>query len=359
MSVRHDKYQAEKGESMDRRRANRRHLAARRRAHGRGRYAAARRSEGAEGLSRFFCIFSVLLLAAGLRLTGGSRLEILREGMNDVLSGGGSVKDAVAVLGHALIGESQGKDESAVVTFGKKLLGLETEEKQPAPHEPSRSAREAKEPESNRYDETAPGQDGQPTASGYAAGLAPDRLVLPAIAESPMPEAITARNLRFELPGEELDDDTPNVSFKIPSPDRVDDEKYKLGFDCRRPLSGGRVTSPFGYRIHPIHGNTTFHYGVDLGAAKGTRVSSFARGTVAEAGYSAVYGNYLLLSHPDGFATFYGHLSKVYVKKGSRVDMGEKIAAVGSTGWSTGPHLHFEIRRNGRVLNPFDYLSFS
>lgn len=344
---------------MDNRRSSRSRMSAYRRAR-RGRYAAARRGADQPGISRLFLVCAVLLLAVGLRLTSGGRMAVLKDGMNEVISGGGGVKDAVAVLGQALISSENGQEESAIVTFGKQFLGLDDDEsKGDVQEDPSAdSPQDAQAPDNNVYDETAPEGTEQPTAAGVIYGLPADRLVMPVVAESPMPETITAKNLRFELPAEELDDDTPNVAFEIPSPDKVDDEKYTLDFAYQRPLEGGRVTSYFGYRVHPIHGNTTFHYGVDLGAATGTRVSSFAAGTVSETGYNSVYGNYILVSHPDGFATFYGHLSKIYVAEGERVTLGQKIAAVGNTGWSTGPHLHFEMRRSGLVLDPFDYLTF-
>ena len=343
--------------SMDRRRAVSARNAAYRRAHSRGRYASARQREESSGISRFFLVVMVLLLAVGLRLTSGGRLEIFREGIGGVIEDGGGVKEAVAVLGQALVFQEEGKEENAVVTFGKKLLGFDGEEKNQ--HDDSGGGlQDAEPPEDNSPEEVSPEQ-GEPTAAGDLSGLSADRLVMPVIAESPMPEKITAATLRFDLSEEETDDsDTPNEPFEIPSPDKVDDTKYTLPFSYQRPLSTFRVTSGFGYRIHPIHGNTTFHYGVDLAAAQGTRVNSFAAGTVAETGYNSVYGNYVLVSHSDGFASFYGHLYKIYVKTGAKVSEGQKIAAVGNTGWSTGPHLHFEMRRNGLVLDPFDYMTF-
>ncbi|HIU43663.1 MAG TPA: M23 family metallopeptidase [Candidatus Ventrousia excrementavium] len=346
---------------MDNRKRSRSRASAYHRARGRGRYAASRRGDETPGISRLFLVCAVLLLAAGLRLTSGGRLEIVKDGINEVMSDGGSVKDAVAVLGRALVSPGEGQEESAILTFGRQLLGLDDDNSQKGggqQHQPAVNPQDLQEPVDNVFNETAPEDQGQPTAAGVISGLPADRLVLPTIMESPRPEVITAQNLRLDLPAEELDDNTPNVAFEIPSPDKVDDEKYTLAFDYQYPLDSIRVTSGFGYRIHPIHGNTTFHYGVDLGAATGTRINSFAAGTVSETGYNSVYGNYVLVSHPDGFATFYGHLHKIYVSEGERVSIGQKIAAVGNTGMSTGPHLHFEMRRNDLVLDPFDYLSF-
>lgn len=331
-------------------------IRARSSAYRRARHAAARRrNAAAPGISRAFVVFAVLFLALGLRLTSGGRFEILKNGMSDVLNDGGNVKDAVAVLGQAIIGANKdsSRDQSAIVTFGKKLLGLE-DDSGPANSPDGEEITDAVSADTNVFVEIAP----ETSASRSAAAPLSDRLVLPAVAESPAPETITAQNLRWDLPEEETEDTTPNVAFEIPNPDKVDDTKYELPFAYQHPLSSARITSGFGYRIHPIHGNTTFHYGVDLAAASGTPVYAFAGGTVEETGYNSVYGNYVLLSHPDGFASFYGHLSKVYVKNGADVSCGQKIAAVGSTGWSTGPHLHFEVRKNGKILNPLDYLSF-
>ena len=342
---------------MDSRKRNR--SAARR--HARGRYAAHHTDQ--TGISRLFLVCAVLLLAAGLRLTSGGRLELVKDSISEAVSGGGGVKDAVAVLGRALVSPGEEQGESAIATFGRQFLGIGSDSVQKGGGQKSRSAdapQDLQEPAENVFDETAPTEEtqGQPTAAGWVSGLPADRLILPAVVESPKPEVITAQNLRFDLPAEELADDTPNEPFEIPSPDKVDDKVYTLGFDYRYPLDSIRVTSGFGYRIHPIHGNTTFHYGVDLGGATGTRVNSFAAGTVSETGYNSVYGNYVLVSHPDGFASFYGHLHTISVSEGERVSMGQKIAAVGSTGLSTGPHLHFEMRRNGLVLDPSDYLDF-
>jgi murein DD-endopeptidase MepM/ murein hydrolase activator NlpD len=89
-----------------------------------------------------------------------------------------------------------------------------------------------------------------------------------------------------------------------------------------------------------------------LGASEGTHIHAFAAGTVERVGYNSVYGNYLLLAHDDGFSTFYGHCQKVLVAEGQRVVMGQRVALVGNTGKSTGPHLHFEIRRKGYRLDP-------
>src|SRR5699024_5394925 len=99
------------------------------------------------------------------------------------------------------------------------------------------------------------------------------------------------------------------------------------------------------------------HKGIDIGAAGGTTIVATAGGTVTYAGWnSGGYGNLVKIDHGNGVETYYGHCSKVYVKKGQQVEAGEKIAAVGSTGRSTGNHLHFEIRLNGAQVNPQKYV---
>ena len=107
------------------------------------------------------------------------------------------------------------------------------------------------------------------------------------------------------------------------------------------PLTGS-ITSPFGYREHPITGEADFHTGIDIAAAEGTAIYCAADGKVTEAGCSDTYGNYLVITHSDNFQTKYAHCSRLIAQQGDVLRQGERIALVGSTGVSTGPHLHFE-----------------
>ncbi len=118
------------------------------------------------------------------------------------------------------------------------------------------------------------------------------------------------------------------------------------------PIENGRYTSYFGYRISPITGEYGFHGGLDIAAAEGTKIRAAFSGEVIKAGYDSQAGNYLYLSHSDGFVTFYCHCSELLVAKGTVVKQGEAVALVGSTGYSTGPHLHFEVRKNNIRYNP-------
>jgi murein DD-endopeptidase MepM/ murein hydrolase activator NlpD len=118
----------------------------------------------------------------------------------------------------------------------------------------------------------------------------------------------------------------------------------------------GRLKSGFGYRIHPLFGYRRFHSGIDLVAPSGTLVKAGDGGEIINAGYDGGYGYSIMVYHGGGFATWYAHLSRILVSPGQRVERGQVIGLVGSTGWSTGPHLHFEVRINGAAQNPLQYL---
>jgi murein DD-endopeptidase MepM/ murein hydrolase activator NlpD len=117
----------------------------------------------------------------------------------------------------------------------------------------------------------------------------------------------------------------------------------------------GVLTSGFGYRISPISGTNMFHGGIDIGTATGTPVNAAADGQVLQAEYMGGYGYSILIYHGGGFATFYAHLSGFAISAGSKVKRGQVIGYVGSTGYATGPHLHFEVRVNGAQKNPYSY----
>ena len=118
------------------------------------------------------------------------------------------------------------------------------------------------------------------------------------------------------------------------------------------PVEGGRFTSYFGYRDNPITGEFSFHTGLDIAAPHGTKIRAAYPGTVSAVGEDDRSGKYIFLTHEDGFVTFYCHCSEIVACEGAVIRQGETIAKVGSTGWSTGPHLHFEIRKNNIRYNP-------
>jgi murein DD-endopeptidase MepM/ murein hydrolase activator NlpD len=118
------------------------------------------------------------------------------------------------------------------------------------------------------------------------------------------------------------------------------------------PMEFSRVTSGFSMRFHPILQTWRAHLGVDYGAPTGTPVRSVGDGVVEFAGVQNGYGNVVQIHHAGERSTLYGHLSRIDVKKGQRIDQGQRIGAVGATGWATGPHLHFEFRVNGQHRDP-------
>jgi murein DD-endopeptidase MepM/ murein hydrolase activator NlpD len=124
----------------------------------------------------------------------------------------------------------------------------------------------------------------------------------------------------------------------------------------RFPLRAYRLTSPFGMRQNPVTGRYRLHEGLDLAAPEGTEVFAARDGVVSETGYSPVYGNYVILRHEGNWTSLYGHLSKTEITLRQEVRSGSLIGRVGSTGQSTGPHLHFELRRNGQAQDPDKHL---
>lgn len=128
---------------------------------------------------------------------------------------------------------------------------------------------------------------------------------------------------------------------------------YPLPRSC-----GSWCTSPYGYRYHPISGTYTFHSGVDLAAAGGTPIYASKSGTVTTAAYAQYsWGNYVVINHGDGYSTLYAHMRYYAVSVGEHVNQGDVIGYVGTTGNSTGNHLHFNVYYNGSLQNPFDYVS--
>lgn len=120
------------------------------------------------------------------------------------------------------------------------------------------------------------------------------------------------------------------------------------------PKSNNIITCKYGYRIHPITGKYKMHTGIDLRATTGTKIYAANGGKVTTSMYSSVWGNYVILSHGGGYTTLYAHMSKRLVSVGDQVKQGEVIGYVGSTGYSTGSHLHFEIAKNGNTFNPLE-----
>jgi murein DD-endopeptidase MepM/ murein hydrolase activator NlpD len=133
------------------------------------------------------------------------------------------------------------------------------------------------------------------------------------------------------------------------------DLRRALGEFFMYPIQG-RLTSVFGYRADPFTGVRTFHTGIDLAAPTGTPIKASLGGKVATTGFSTVYGNYVILSHDDGYQTLYGHMSYIGVTRGQSVSQGTVIGRVGSTGYSTGSHVHLSVYKKGKMIDPLSVL---
>lgn len=147
--------------------------------------------------------------------------------------------------------------------------------------------------------------------------------------------------------------------YRFEFEDGVVDYFNERGFSVRKallktPIDGAKLTSKFGMRQHPILGYSMMHKGIDFGAPTGTPIYAAGDGTVEHAGWQGAYGNYVRLKHSSGYATAYGHMSTIAkgMKAGVRVRQGQVIGYVGTTGRSTGPHLHYEVLKGGSQVNP-------
>ena len=142
------------------------------------------------------------------------------------------------------------------------------------------------------------------------------------------------------------------ASGSVNTSSKISGGKASLGISLIRPVSG-TITSRFGVRSNI---RSSSHTGLDIAAPTGTPVKAAASGTVTFSGWKGSYGYMIVISHGNGVQTYYGHCSKLYAKNGQKVSQGDVVASVGSTGNSTGPHLHFEIRVNGTAYNPQNYI---
>ena len=150
----------------------------------------------------------------------------------------------------------------------------------------------------------------------------------------------------------DVDSDDPESESDAPVASPVVGGPFSV---THRPVSGA-VTSRFGPRVHPIFGTSRNHYGIDFDGNSGESIVAAAAGKVITAGWMNGYGNVVIISHGDGYTTLYAHQSQILVSNGDTVAGGETIGRVGSTGWSTGPHLHWEIRVAGVAVDPLPYI---
>ncbi|MDR2185391.1 MAG: M23 family metallopeptidase [Treponema sp.] len=165
--------------------------------------------------------------------------------------------------------------------------------------------------------------------------------------------------LEVILDANDIQSDTINpgtVLFLPGARMRSEDLKMALGEFFIYPIRG-RLTSPFGWRRDPFTGERRYHAAIDLAANTGTPIKAAMDGRVSIVGVNSVYGKYIILTHSSGYQTMYAHMNATSVRQGAYVNQGAKIGEVGSTGYSTGPHLHFAVYKNGRALNPLEFLN--
>lgn len=172
-------------------------------------------------------------------------------------------------------------------------------------------------------------------------------------------EEIKNKRMEYERALEELERNSWEIEQMLLAQEKTPEGQKRLA----NPWKGGfiypikgNLTSRFGMRTHPIYKVSKMHTGIDISASQGTVIKASAGGTVVHADWWGGYGKVVIIDHGGGISTLYGHCSAIYVKKGQKVSQGEKIAAVGSTGLATGPHVHFEVRKNGKPVDPLGYL---
>lgn len=162
-------------------------------------------------------------------------------------------------------------------------------------------------------------------------------------------------NLKSELEKEE--NELEEEIAKIAAQSKVDEESQIISSGSWPVPGYSRISSPYGYRIHPIFNTNKMHTGIDIPAPTGTPTVSIDSGKVIFSGTQNGYGKTVMIQHDDGKVTLYAHNSQLMVSVGQRVEKGQVIAKIGSTGNSTGPHLHFEVRINGSHVNPMPYIN--
>lgn len=187
----------------------------------------------------------------------------------------------------------------------------------------------------------------------YEAMIASQNATIAALEASILKAEREAEALQKELEESGLsDNDIDSSSSSKP----VTTQQIFSGPFCMPAPSYTRVSDDYGNRIHPILGVKQFHNGIDFAAPGGSPILAAQSGTVIAAAYSSTMGNYIMINHGGGVITIYMHASALYVSAGQTVTKGQKIAAVGSTGRSTGNHLHFSVRVNGSYVSPWSYL---
>ena len=340
-----------------------------------------RRSYRNAGNSNTFFKFGLLLIAVlfafALKYVDQPPISTFKEFVAENIGGNETIKDTVAVIGRAVTGEDGlwGKlNNAAVKVFNPSSVDKTSEADGQNPTKTAENPESLPTISPNVFDEISPESTGDTLSAG---AFSAQELVFKradelkeigaesfakygyGLAETELPDGVKLL-LKETVPQKIVPQIVPlPKSPEVPAlPYNVDGKIYKLPFTYAAPLKGP-VTSAFGARNDPLNGEGAFHHGVDIGVNKGTTIKCFAAGKVIEVGTNSVYGRYVRVQHSGGYTSFYAHCTKISVKNGQTVKLGQKIATSGSTGRVTGPHLHFELRRNDLLINPSNYVKFS
>ena len=166
----------------------------------------------------------------------------------------------------------------------------------------------------------------------------------------------TYENLRDQVADLSLQIQDRDVKLSVLDELMVNRDIRKQAYPAGRPLTKGWLSSSFGWRNDPFNGRRAFHHGIDFAGRNGSNVVAVASGLVTSAGKYRGYGNLVAIDHGGGYVTHYAHNKELTVALGDRVNQGDAIAKMGSTGHSTGPHVHFEVLRHGKKINPIKFI---
>jgi murein DD-endopeptidase MepM/ murein hydrolase activator NlpD len=304
---------------------------------------------------------AVLLGLTALKILFPAESGPLQRGLLQAVQTGVDYRGAVTTLGRVLTGQGTMAEVLRQLTIDNGQLTIEDDADIDAgdavPGVPQAGENVRRD---TAHDEPPAPAAAEPLSATWVARSASLFSHLAAVEESGTETValpLTADLSELNVIARTVEDDTLPLPFGAVLPERVSFTHYPVTFPTTLPVNG-RITSPFGYRNHPVEGGTSFHYGVDIGGVpSGASIRAFADGTVETVSRNAVYGNFVVLRHAGGFSTFYGHAGRITVRAGQNVKMGDEIGRVGQTGMATGPHLHFEVRLCGQILNPAHYLT--
>ncbi len=299
----------------------------------------------------------IFVLLVAVKLLFPQTVSRLAQTAGDLIGRDADFKEAFAAMGRAVSGEEPVGDslqdaytavfnpgeEDAVLASGTAAV---SDYLDPAARLMRHYTLELPVPDEEESTGNGEAEDTSPAAEQVAASLPVEET---AAVQEPPEEPAADQEV------EETATAAASQVYTMPAlPENASLEQRNLGFAHTSPIVAP-LTSPFGWREHPVSGGTKFHYGVDLGAETGTDICAFADGEVYATGDSSSLGYYIMIQHADGYMTLYAHCSKITVTSGA-VTMGQKIAEVGETGIATGPHLHFELHDGDLYLNPIYYV---